>query len=1362
MALKSSITKYSSKRVLPHTPSNAKENVYPFTNPPTTPASAKSRSKSNPQALFGTPDCYNTVTFGTPLNRRTTSEHYSQSSESEEDGFSVTVAVRVRPFSQRELNNSASTCVVAMQGNETFVKNKTGSASRFCYDHCFWSFDEVSCEFADQTLVYNRLGKPLLISAFEGYNTCLFAYGQTGSGKSYSIMGYGEDKGIIPRFTKELYYRIENPEEEHVTYDIEISFFEIYNEKIHDLLAAASEKGRKSLRVREHPTLGPYVEGLSTFVAKSFADICGWIELGNKQRATASTGMNDKSSRSHSVFTIIMTKTKMEKLEGEDLIHRVTSRINLIDLAGSERCSSAATSGDRLKEGASINKSLLTLGKVISNLCDKSVNKRIKAFIPYRESVLTWLLKDSLGGNAKTAMIATISPSSIHIEETLSTLRYAKQARSIINAAKVNEDPNARLIRELRSEVEKLRRSQNGRASDTAYQSSLAEIKSLKEQLNESERRMAEATRAWQEKLQQSEKSREQQSRGLEKSGISLKVDNKLPNLVNLNEDPQLSEVLLYLLKEGQNIVGQQSKSSKHDIQLQGALVAPKHCIFNNVKNIVSISPMLEADTYLNGALVTSPTVLHHGDRIVIGDHYFRFNHPVEVGSGRHKQRKSSRSKQSDFEFARNELISAQAARLESEQASKLKEHQQAAQQELEEQKKYYEARLISLSTELEKQNVAAEDKITKLQDQKRMLEEEILTDGKKLIQMEAIAKERLSHSHVIMELQQEKLRMEKSIQRLHKLKLQHEEKKKVVVATLDPYRSRLDLLRLSIHLQEANNISKTLKKHTILSRQDVATSDPSQNMVVKIRVNNTRLGIVTYWSLDKFEEKLLQMRELYQSVDVDCSQGDDVFYDPQDSWQKDIQMNLPSPLLPSSTSSSLSSVQSSARSSRCLSASPSISGEKEGPLDAWPIPNLCRETLGKILSKLDNFQMEEHSIADELLIQMQQILTAVNFIELFQRKKNDAFINSSDMSCGVDVDTSIMEATQGLQYMSSQALEWAKNLSSLEGRLIQDLSEQLVDSTRKIVNNFCKMLQGCEGDIVTMVTESQQEITKGLTFTARIIGELAIATETEVTTLDPERSSREESTPKIDCALKQGILDGADALVDRTIQEGLRVIGDCEERLQTSLQKVQDTQMEGGLVENCVPVVGSVRLLFIKVQETQFELACTMNIDESLPDVFYWRRCQRNQNVAMATGALADYVQEVSQISSHVLNGNWQRYELQQLGQTVGCIIKTSQQLAEASSTVDLLPWQTISMMSGNTSLQSNASQQSSASTQPHRPSDLVLIASQQIKSASHELIAVLEKKFERERHEGVLTPTKGKRTLPCAPEISHASHVK
>uniref|UniRef100_A0A3B3H421 Kinesin-like protein n=1 Tax=Oryzias latipes TaxID=8090 RepID=A0A3B3H421_ORYLA len=228
---------------------------------------------------------------------------------------------------------------------------------------------------------------------------------------------------------------------------------EIYCERVRDLLSPKSEG---SLRVREHPILGPYVEDLSKLAVTGFCDIRDLMDAGNKARTVAATNMNETSSRSHAVFTIVFTQRRRDQMTSLDT--EKVSKISLVDLAGSERADSSGAKGTRLKEGANINKSLTTLGKVISALAEMQGSKKRKSdFIPYRDSVLTWLLKENLGGNSRTAMIAALSPADINYEETLSTLRYADRAKQIRCNAIINEDPNAKLIRELKAEVDRLR-----------------------------------------------------------------------------------------------------------------------------------------------------------------------------------------------------------------------------------------------------------------------------------------------------------------------------------------------------------------------------------------------------------------------------------------------------------------------------------------------------------------------------------------------------------------------------------------------------------------------------------------------------------------------------------------------------------------------------------------------------------------------------------------------------------------------------------------------------------------------------------------------------------------------------------------
>lgn len=232
---------------------------------------------------------------------------------------------------------------------------------------------------------------------------------------------------------------------------------EIYNERVRDLLHGFDNDGQSKklqYRVREHPTEGPYVEGLHRHNVTSSEEIMRVLDVGTKQRTVASTRMNATSSRSHALFTIHLT---IKTTEHGRVLKR-TSRISLVDLAGSERHSVSGTSGERLKEGANINKSLSALGLVITALVERTrlqgdTDGR-KVFVPYRDSVLTWLLRTSLGGNSRTIMLATVSPDAKNAEESLSTLRYATRAKEIVNVATVNEDSSTKLIRELMLEVE--------------------------------------------------------------------------------------------------------------------------------------------------------------------------------------------------------------------------------------------------------------------------------------------------------------------------------------------------------------------------------------------------------------------------------------------------------------------------------------------------------------------------------------------------------------------------------------------------------------------------------------------------------------------------------------------------------------------------------------------------------------------------------------------------------------------------------------------------------------------------------------------------------------------------------------------
>ncbi len=378
--------------------------------------------------------------------------------------------------------------------------------------------------------------------------------------------------------------------------------------------------------------------------------------------------MNETSSRSHAVITLVLTQRKFDpdtKLEAEKV-----SRISLVDLAGSERANSTGATGARLKEGANINRSLTTLGKVIAALAQASAEpakgqkrKALDSFVPYRDSVLTWLLKDSIGGNSKTAMIAAISPADY--EETLSTLRYADQAKKIKNKAVVNEDPNAKLIRELKEELDQLRsRVQLGDAGGEGgwdpsvppekqvvrYQTKSGEIRTvtkaeLQEQMEQNEKLMSSLNESWEEKLAKTEAIQREREQALEELGISVDkgqvgvhAPKKLPHLVNLNEDPLMSECLIYQLKQGETLVGNLDGDSSAHIRLSGSKILREHCVFENEDGKVRLRAMPNSSTMVNGkrVLPEEPRRLRSGYRVILGDfHVFRFNNPEEVRKAR-------------------------------------------------------------------------------------------------------------------------------------------------------------------------------------------------------------------------------------------------------------------------------------------------------------------------------------------------------------------------------------------------------------------------------------------------------------------------------------------------------------------------------------------------------------------------------------------------------------------------------------------------------------------------------------------------------------------------------------------------------
>lgn len=521
----------------------------------------------------------------------------------------VQVAVRVRPFNKREAD---STCIVKMYDCATMLTNpQTNVTTMFTYDHSFWSTDrdqdKEHSPFIDQVDVFERVGVGVLSNIRKGYNCSVLSYGQTGSGKTMTLMGGNtpETEGLIPRICRALFL------EQHC--QVEISFLEIYAEQINDLLGVERSERLEKLVVRENPNTGTYVQGLQRVAVQDYDELYDWMMYGNKYRVTAATNMNDRSSRSHAVFTIFYQS-------GREKSSSIQSKIQLVDLAGSERVKDSGVEGVHLKEAININKSLTTLGRVINALATRSTERRrLSSFVPFRDSILTWLLKDSLGGNSKTIMIATISPASINYDETLSTLQYASRAKDIVNKVTINTNTNEQILKALKGDMAELE-AKISHLISSAYLSDeeKAAILKYKEDFSECQQLVAQLSESWEDRLRRAHRARTEATRslraqlmeissygtGTEQSTISTMPMKSLPKSVQLlNITPNI-DIKMDLIVD-----------IKCDCVPHHPIPTMKSAFLFDGTNFI-LKPHSEEKITVNDILIVSEQVLYHGDRI--------------------------------------------------------------------------------------------------------------------------------------------------------------------------------------------------------------------------------------------------------------------------------------------------------------------------------------------------------------------------------------------------------------------------------------------------------------------------------------------------------------------------------------------------------------------------------------------------------------------------------------------------------------------------------------------------------------------------------------------------------------------------
>ena len=791
--------------------------------------------------------------------------------------MSVQVGVRVRPFNTREKNLS-SKCIISMPGeNQTHITKEKDKEKIFTFDYSFWSHDDfkvlddgylspISDKYADQKKIFNTVGKQVLENAWEGYHCCLFAYGQTGSGKSYSMVGYGANKGIVPITCEEIFKTIEQNKSEDKIYEVQVSMLEIYNEKVQDLLIPPKQRPNGGLRIRESKLLGIFVEGLTKYPVTSYEQIAQKMDEGYQNRTIGSTLMNATSSRAHTIVTIEFRQiTLLNKKRSEKL-----SRINLVDLAGSERTGITGVTGERLKEGCNINKSLLILGNVINCLADKALGIRKNMLPPYRDSSLTRILQNALGGNSKTIMICAISPASVNYEESLSTLRYADRAKKIQNKAVINESEHDKMVRLLKEEnnnlkklLEELQKNILGQKNDINENKA---YKELKEQYEANELVMQDMEKSFNEKIEEAKKQ--------QKERIGEEIDITQPHLVVLDEDEQLSHKLKYSLINLPIYIGKKNGNPPPDITLTGISVSTNHAVIEKKDKDIIIKPRdkgAEKNIFVNGKNINiEGKVLQNKDRIAFGTNaIFLF---MKKSDGKDIYSIEWELCQREIENEINEI-------------KKRKE---------EENKRIHEEKLILLKKNMEeefnKEKKELEDELKKQQENYLNQIKELNENAEK----QKIEQERLFQEKKLREkleqLEQEKIKKRRELEIREKSEIKKLTESQIVQSKEKLEKNLIILIKKFAKIKlMISELKLNINLEVVLHKNFLDKKEINSNPDIKIRVENYEEGTVYYWNMETFHNRYDFTKELfnkYMEEDYDINtltKEDDPLWDEQD-----------------------------------------------------------------------------------------------------------------------------------------------------------------------------------------------------------------------------------------------------------------------------------------------------------------------------------------------------------------------------------------------------------------------------------------------------------------------------------------------
>ena len=789
-----------------------------------------------------------------------------------------------------------------MKNNTTILLDESGKERSFTFDYSYWSHDSykiaddgsfvpIDDTYTDQQGVYDTVGKQVLRNAIDGFHCCLFAYGQTGSGKSYSMIGYGPNKGIVPIISEEIFNLVQSTTSKKKWYEVKVSMLEIYNEKVQDLLTHVNKRKPGGLKIRESKAIGVYVENLSKHPVTTYEEIEKKMSDGNMNKTIASTQMNASSSRAHTIITIEFKQ--LEIINGQKT--EKFSAINLVDLAGSEKISKTGATGDRLKEGCSINKSLTNLGIVISALADKAMGKGKKKVVPYRNSSLTRILQNALGGNSKTLMICALSPSSNNYDETLSTLRYADQAKKIKCHAVINESETDRKIRELQSENDELKKLlqklNSGDITKLKEMGGEGNNQSQQKIDNEREKELEKKIRELQENLkantmvmEEFEKTFEDKLKEEKENNVKGEERNyEVAHLTNLNEDPMLCNQIYHNLEEiGILYVGRKNGDPSPHIILHGISIQKNHArIVKEGENYFIIPQSTEASKhlYLNGDLVVEKERLFHLDRITFGiSSIFLYKNPKSGDSPRGFVDEND----IDWEKCQVEVTKKNTAfnmLIDPEEEKKKRERYEQIEAECQRIKKQHEDEKLKMQTEFENkvEQIKKESLMTSIDYNKDELiqmeiqkfdafKEEFEETYKKQLDLEKAKKDNINKEFMDDFKEKDKIKLENKLVKINP---------NVIEANLIAQELKRNIsfkLHISyfyIDLENINKYEKDNKKYRI-----------------KIKVENHELGYCYLWDLETFSTRYYMIKDLLEEYHMtnsvpELKQNDDPFWDP-------------------------------------------------------------------------------------------------------------------------------------------------------------------------------------------------------------------------------------------------------------------------------------------------------------------------------------------------------------------------------------------------------------------------------------------------------------------------------------------------